>query len=194
MPAARAPSHHRMASHLPSASILTSYGIPLDVRPVDAGDRDRLAAAFAHLSERSRRDRFLGPKPQLSAAELTYLTDIDHRTHEALAAVDPSDGAFVGVGRYATVAGDTGTADMALFVLDLWHRQGIGTMLGRRLLERAEENGIERVTATTFADNRPARVVLRRLGFRTVWFGAGVIELERRSALQKPHSESGGRP
>jgi RimJ/RimL family protein N-acetyltransferase len=156
----------------------TAYGIPLAVRPLEAADRDGLALAFGRMSERSRRDRFLGPKPRLSAAELTYLTEIDHRTHEALAAIDPADGAVVGVARYATPAGETACADMAMFVIDAWQGQGIGTMLGRRLLVRAAENGIARITATTFADNRRARAVLRALGFRTTWFGAGVIELE----------------
>ena len=159
------------------ARLTTAYGIPLEVRPITVADRDRLAAAFELLSERSRHNRFLGPKPRLSDSELTYLTDVDHRSHEALAAIDPSDGALVGVARYATPQGESGMADMALFVVDLWQGQGIGTMLARRLLARAAENGIARLTATTFADNGPARAVLRRLGFRTTWFGAGVIEL-----------------
>ncbi len=156
----------------------TAYGIPIEVRPIRAADRDRLAATFERLSERSRYDRFLGPKPGLSAAELSYLTEIDHRSHEALAAIDPSDGAIVGVARYATPQGEPGTADMALCVVDLWQGQGIGTMLGRRLLARAAENGIARLTATTFADNRQARTVLRKLGFTTTAIGAGVVELE----------------
>lgn len=162
----------------PESRVTTAYGIPLEVRPVTAADRAGLAEAFRRLSERARHDRFLGPKPRLTSAELSYLTEIDHRTHEALAAVDPEDGALIGVARYATVRGERECADMALFVIDAWHGQGIGTLLGRRLLARAAENGIARLTATTFADNRPARAVLRRLGFRTSWFGGGVIELE----------------
>jgi RimJ/RimL family protein N-acetyltransferase len=156
----------------------TEYGIPLEVRPITPADRELLADAFLRMSERSRHDRFLGPKPRLSAAELRYLTEIDHRTHEALAAVDPSDGAIVGVARYATPPGERDTADLALFVVDPWQGQGIGTMLARRLLGLATQNGIARLTATTFADNARARAVLRRLGFRTTWIGAGVVELE----------------
>jgi acetyltransferase len=158
--------------------VTTDYGIPLAVRPVTAADREPLADTFGRMSERSRHDRFLGPKPRLSPAELRYLTDIDHRTHEALAAVDPSDGAIVGIARYATAPGECGRADMALFVVDPWRGQGIGTMLAGRLLGRATQNGIARLTATTFSDNPPARAVLSRLGFRTTWLGAGVVELE----------------
>ena len=161
------------------AAYTTAYGIPLEVRPITVSDRDRLAAAFASMSERSRLRRFLGPKPKLSRAELTYLTDIDHRTHEALAAVDPEDGGIVAVARYATEPDRPGTADVAFFVLDRWHGQGIATQLGSLLMQRADANGIARLTASTFADNRPARAVLRRLGFRTTAIGAGVVELQR---------------
>jgi RimJ/RimL family protein N-acetyltransferase len=157
----------------------TIYGIPFEIRPLTRADRDRLAAAFGRMSERSRLLRFLGPKPKLSGAELTYLTDIDHVTHEALAAVDPDDGRIVGVARYAEERDTPGTADMALFVVDAWQGQGIGTMLGLRLLGRADENGISRLTATTFSDNRAARAVLRKLGFSTVGIGAGVVDLAR---------------
>jgi RimJ/RimL family protein N-acetyltransferase len=161
------------------ATVFTAYGIPVDVRPLTGADRDRLATAFARMSEQSRQRRFLGPKPRLSAAELTYLTEIDHRQHEALAAIDPDDGRIVGVARYAP---EPGTADVALFVVDAWQGQGIATMLGERLLQRADENGIARLAATTFADNRPARAVMRRLGFTAVGIGADVVEYERSRA------------
>ena len=129
------------------------------------------------MSVRARYDRFLGPKPKLSSAELSYLTDVDHRTHEALAAVDPEDGAIVGIARYASGSEDAGIADVAFFVLDPWQGQGIATRLGRQLVARADASGIARLTASTFASNRAARVVLRRLGFRTTGIGAGVVEL-----------------
>ncbi|MFZ0286736.1 MAG: DNA polymerase III subunit alpha, partial [Terriglobales bacterium] len=38
--------------------------------------------------------RFLGPKASLSAAELRYFTDVDHRDHEALGALDHARSAF----------------------------------------------------------------------------------------------------
>jgi hypothetical protein len=56
------------------------------------------------LPSRVRR-RLLGPKPRLTTRELTYLTQLDHRKHEALAAVDDTDGSIVirarasGIGR-----------------------------------------------------------------------------------------------
>src|SRR4051812_7943055 len=90
-------------------------GAHLRVRSVTPADRDRIAAAFEGLSPESRYRRFLGPKPKLSASELTYLTDIDHRSHEALAAVDSED-RIVGVARYAVPRNDpdSTTADLSV--------------------------------------------------------------------------------
>jgi RimJ/RimL family protein N-acetyltransferase len=164
----------------------TTYGIPFEIRPLTRADRDRLAAAFGRMSERSRLRRFLGPKPKLSAAELTYLTDIDHVRHDALAAIDPDDGAIVGVARYAEEREAPGTADIGFFVVDAWQGQGIGTTLGMLLMARADANGMARLTATTFADNRAARAVLRKLGFATVGIGGGFVELERVRSAPAP--------
>ena len=174
------------------ATVTTSYGIPLAVRPIAPDDRQRLALAFERLSDLSRTRRFLGPKPRLSGADLTYLTEIDHRTHEALIAVDQSQDRIVGVARYAPEHDRPGTADLAVVVADEWQGQGIATMLAARLVRRAEANGVERLVATTFADNRPARAVLRGLGFRTVGIGADVVDLELRVAASAPESGSVG--
>jgi RimJ/RimL family protein N-acetyltransferase len=159
-------------------TVTTSYGVALAVRPIAPEDRERLAAAFERLSKGSRMQRFLAPKPRLSVAELTYLTQIDHRAHEALVAVDPSRDRIVGVARYASEPDEPGTADLAFVVADEWQGQGIATMLTALLVRRAEANGVDRLTAATFSDNRPARAVLRRLGFRTLGIGAGVVDLE----------------
>jgi acetyltransferase len=158
--------------------VTTSYGIPLEIRPLAAADRDRLADAFAGLSERTRYERFLGPKPRLSEAELRFLCDVDHRRHEALAAIDPSDGRIVGVARYVTWPDRPGTADVAFVVADAWQGQGIGTLLMCRLLAVAPRNGVRRLTATTFAANRPARALLRTFRFCARWTGADIVELD----------------
>ena len=71
-------------------------GARLRVRPIVPADREPLADAFDRLSDRSRHQRFLAPKPRLSARELDYLTDVDHVTHEALVAIDETTGDIVG--------------------------------------------------------------------------------------------------
>jgi GNAT superfamily N-acetyltransferase len=152
-------------------------GARLRVRPIVPADRGPLADAFERLSDRSRHQRFLAPKPRLTTRELEYLTEVDHVSHEALVAIDETTGQIVGVGRYATGHGGGVVADIALAVADAWQRRGIGHGLAVRLVERARANGIARLTGTTLADNRSARSLLDRLGFRVCSAGGGVVEL-----------------
>lgn len=150
------------------------------MRTVTVADRDRLVAGFDRLSAESRYRRFLGPKPSLSGNELTYLTDIDHRTHAAFAAVDERDGSFLGIARYAVSPGEpeSTTADISVVVLDEWQGRGIGTLLAVVAVRAAALNGMHMLTATTFGENRPARALLRLLDFRTVSIGGGLVGLE----------------
>ena len=145
------------------------------VRPIEAGDRLALAEAFARLSPESRMRRFLAPKPKLSGRELTYLTAIDHVTHEALAAVD-ARGQIVAVARYAAWPSTSiETAEIAIAVVDSFQRRGIGSALAAQVVERAAANGFARLTGSTFWDNVPAYALVARLGFRSVGSNHGIV-------------------
>jgi RimJ/RimL family protein N-acetyltransferase len=150
---------------------------PIILMPVTRFDRERLADLFARMSRQTRYERFLHPKPDLSEAELTYFTDIDHRNHDALAAVDPRDGSFVGVVRYAVADEDAMVADIAFAVADDWQGRGIGTTLLRALLPRAAASGVNGFIALTLAENARAHALLKRFGFRKVGSSYGVAEL-----------------
>jgi len=120
---------------------------------------------FRRLSPESRCLRFNTPKPELTPREISYLTDVDHIRHVALAAVDRRDGSIVGTARYVEEAGRPGVADVAIEVVDELHNRGIGTALAAAVVERARENGLALLMATTQWENRPARALLRRLRF-----------------------------
>jgi RimJ/RimL family protein N-acetyltransferase len=164
----------------PSATdgLVLANGIRLRFRPISPDDRDRLARLFARLTPESRHRRFLSPKRELTPRELVYLADIDHVTHEAIAAVDERDGSIVGVGRYAQFPDRMGVADVAVTVIDELQGMGIGTVLARGVVDSARANGFARLTATTLWDNKPARALLRRLQFRAHASHGSEIELE----------------
>jgi hypothetical protein len=93
------------------------------VRPIEVADRAALAGAFTRLSPEARLQRFHAPKPKLSVRELTYLTDVDHVTHEAIAAFD-ARGHIVAVARYAAFdPARRDCAEVALTVTDSCQRQ-----------------------------------------------------------------------
>ena len=157
-------------------TLVLANGTQLRLRPICADHRDGLAALFGRLSPESRRLRYLGPKRELTPRELASLTDIDHVCDEAIVAIDERDGSIVGVARYAHSADRAGVAEVAVEVADDLQSLGIGTELARRTVDRARLNGLTLLTATTLWENRPARVLLRRLGFRACSSHGGAID------------------
>jgi ribosomal protein S18 acetylase RimI-like enzyme len=153
---------------LPSGSrgrrVALRDGAEVLIRPIRSTDAAHLADGFARLSPQSRRARFLTGKDHLSAAELRYLTDVDHHDHEALCAMSTADGRGVAVARYIRQADDRHAAEFALTVVDEWQHRGLGTALLTILASRARRAGIHRATAFVAADNTAAVGLLRRLG------------------------------
>ena len=162
----------------PSDTLVLGDGTRLRLRPLGSEDRDGVAALFARLSPNSRYWRFLSPKPELTPRELALLTDIDHIHHAAFAAVDQRDASIVGIGRYAQCADRRGVADFAVEVADELQNMCIGTALARLTVQRARDNGFALLTATTLRENRPARALLQRIGFRAHASDGNEIELE----------------
>ena len=160
-----------------TAALVLADGARLGVRPISADDRDALSTWFGRLSPESRRRRFHGPKPKLSARELTYLTELDHVSHTALVAVDGC-GRLVGEARYATAERGGRVADFAVTVADEWQGRGVASRLSARLVQAARGNGIVRLTALTLSENLAAQRLLLRLGFRYSGTDCGALAYE----------------
>jgi L-amino acid N-acyltransferase YncA len=120
------------------------------VRQVEPSDRDEIAALFAHA---------------VSECEITYLTHVDHVSHEALVAID-SDGAILGIAQYDALNGRPHYADVGVLVAGDWRRRGVGAALLRLLTIRARSNHLVRLTATTTWGNSAARALYAAAGFR----------------------------
>ena len=133
------------------------------VRPITAADGPALRREFEQLSARSRMQRFLSLKGQLSDAEVRYLTDVDHVSHEALVATMRLTHRPLGVARWIRHRDDPCAADIAMTILDAWQGLGIGTELAHRLVDSAVAQGIRRFTADVFTDNAGARRLVRGL-------------------------------
>jgi GNAT superfamily N-acetyltransferase len=132
---------------------------------VTADDAPTLAEGFARLSEESRRLRFLTSKPNLTQAELRYLTEVDGHNHEALGAIEPETGRGVGIARYVRDANNPTRAEAAVTVADEWQRRGVGKLLLERLTDRARAEGITHFTALVASDNTGMKALVKRLGY-----------------------------
>jgi RimJ/RimL family protein N-acetyltransferase len=148
------------------------------IQAVQSTDAPLLAEGFARLSPASRWMRFLMPKKELSPAEVSYLTDLDHHDHEALGALDRSDGRGVGIARYIRQADDPQAADIAITIIDDWQGRGLGSELLARLSDRAQQEGIQRFIALVAAENVPVAALLRKVCARLVRRDSNTLEYE----------------
>ena len=137
-----------------------------------------LRTAFGRLGEQSRYQRFLTAINELSESDLRYLTEVDHRDHEALVAIETATRDGVAVARFVRNPDDV-SAEAAITVIDEWQGRGLGTAMCNLLAARAREVGIERFTALLLAANEQMRDVLASLGpTRVVSRDAGTLVVE----------------
>jgi RimJ/RimL family protein N-acetyltransferase len=149
------------------------------IRPIRPDDREELAEGMRRLSPESRYRRFFTPTSELSAAALSYLTEVDHHDHEALVALDPGSEHGIGVARFVRSADDPELAEVAVAVADSWHNRGVGTALLDRLTQRAREEGVRRFSAEVLAENRPMLELIEALGNVTLrYLDHGAVEVE----------------
>ena len=142
-------------------------GTRVRIRPIEPGDKAKLAAGLRQLSDESIRKRFLAAKPRFTSAELRYLTEVDGFNHIALVAVlERNPDQLVGVARCVRLPDRPDTAEMAIVVGDPWQGRGLGRALATALADAALEAGIERFAATMLADNVAARRLMRTFAQR----------------------------
>lgn len=139
-------------------------GGAIAVRPIEPDDKRLLRDTFERLSEESRRRRFMTVAEELTDEDLAYLTELDHRRHEAIAGLDPDTGAIVGVARWFRRPGEREVAELAVAVVDDWQGRGVGSALVSALNDRAREEGIERYHAIVSTDNVGVIEALERHG------------------------------
>jgi RimJ/RimL family protein N-acetyltransferase len=154
-------------------------GTEVRVRPIAPKDRDRLAEAWEHFSDRSRYLRFLQSRPQLSDDDLHYLTEIDYHDHFAWGAEAlDRDRPGIGIGRYIRDTAEPNVAEAAVAVVDEYQQRGLGGVLLGALIEAAAANGIERFRAYVSTSNRVVIDSLTKLGAESGPAADGMVALE----------------
>jgi GNAT superfamily N-acetyltransferase len=170
--------HHRASSRPQGERVTLPDGGEVLVRPIAPGDREELAAAFRHLGALTRYRTLGEPGTSLTPRQLASLTEIDHRSHEALVALDPASGDGVGIARYVRRGDDPACAELACTVTDTWQRRGVGSALMERLAPRARAAGITHFIAHAIVGHEPARRLLAHVADHiTERHDGGMVEL-----------------
>ncbi|SDG92058.1 Acetyltransferase (GNAT) family protein [Lentzea fradiae] len=117
-------------------------------------------AVFAGLSAQSRYLRFHSPTPRLTASARRALTDVDGERHAALCA--RIGGTPVAIARLIRT-GECGSAEIAVAVVDLWQRRGIGRRLLEELSAVAARMGVAELHGEVLPDNRAMLELVRKV-------------------------------
>jgi RimJ/RimL family protein N-acetyltransferase len=149
----------------------------ITIRELRPSDHRAFTFTFGRLSDRSRYQRYLTPKPSLSARDLSHLMNVDHWHHEALIAYSPPPRAPIGIARYVRLD-EFDSAELAIEVVDDWQGRGVGTALLAALQERALRAGILHFSVSMLRDNLGARALAAQLGRPTAAAASGsLVEL-----------------
>jgi GNAT superfamily N-acetyltransferase len=152
-------------------------GTPIVLRPVHPADRERLAEGFEHLSETSRRLRFIGAMNHLNEQQLDYLTDVDGVNHVAWGALDPEARGMpgLGVGRFVRLPDAPDVAEFSLTVLDAVQGHGLGALLLAVLYAAAPGVGVHTLRGVVARENERMTEWMRRLGAAAAEDGTEIV-------------------
>jgi GNAT superfamily N-acetyltransferase len=161
------------------------------IRPLRRDEPDVLDALFEGMSAQSRYLRFHAPVPRLVNSLRTALLDVDGDDRVAVVAeVTTPDGTVpVGIARLGRTGPDE--AEVAIAVVDAWHRRGIGRRLLTDLGEIASGLGYRRMHALVLRENAVAVHLFRAVFPDTRGrFADGVLRLEWRIGSPAPLTSS----
>ena len=150
------------------------------VRPVRPSDLPYFVRGFAELSPESRHLRFFSQASELSPKQLKFLTEPDHRQHEAWGALDLKGPAPTGIGvaRYVSMPERPGVAEVALTVIDAYQQYGAGTLLHACLHLTASRHGIHTFYYDVLWENSAFLRYLRSIGAKVIGNESNVANLE----------------
>lgn len=167
------PAHRRLAIRPYPRELEETLPLPdgstLLIRPVRPEDEPALIAGFARLSTEDIRMRFMHTVKELTHADAARLTQLDYDREMALGAVrqrpgQPPEGCGV-----ARVVGDAERerAEFAIILLRDAVGMGLGSLLLRRLIHYAREQGFRELFGEILRENEPMLMLCRAMGFTT---------------------------
>jgi|KBSMisStaDraftv2_1062788.scaffolds.fasta_scaffold04201_6 GNAT superfamily N-acetyltransferase len=138
-------------------------GCSVSIRPLRRGEEGTVREFCTRLSPRARYLRFFQRMPVVPDSLVRLLADVsDPRRLAVVAELDKVHGGGVlALGHLAVIADDY--AELGLVVADAWQRQGIGTVLARKLIDAGAAHGFRRFVAFGLSHNAGWQRVLRPL-------------------------------
>lgn len=149
----------------------TKDGVVVTIRPIRPEDERRMVDFHQRLSERTVYQRyfhFIKLEQRVSHERLARICFVDYDRQIVLVAERTSpvtaQSEIVGIGRLVKLL-DPQEAEMAVLVADDFQKRGLGSELGRTLIQIAREEKISTVRAEILSENTAMVNLCRKLGF-----------------------------
>lgn len=142
---------------------MTAPGVAVDLREITEADLGRVGDIYNHAVLRT--DTTLDTDPKTHAELVAWLRHHDER-YPAIGAFAGGD--LVGYGTlspFAARGGYRASAELSIYLDPASVHRGIGTMLGRHLVDHAERAGMSTVLGLVTSTNAPCIRMLDKLGF-----------------------------
>ena len=135
------------------------------IGPVLPANKGQISRSIKDLSTESIRYRFLGSKKEFSPEELEYLTNVDGWNHYAIGMEEqqtPKRG--IAIARMVRSLIDPIEAEIAITIIDEYHRLGLGTLLMRLIVLAASERYIKRLSLSFLPQNEAIIKLIHKIG------------------------------
>lgn len=154
-------------------------GREVTLRPIKPEDEPLEFELFDSFSEKTWRQRFFGPRTEITHEEMTRYTNIDYRREMAIIGIlEDDDGKkMIGVGRLI-IGPDQNTGEYAVVVGDPWQRSGLGEKLTDSIIGVAEDKNLKSIYATILKSNKPMLQLARKMGFQETDRNSDTVKME----------------
>ena len=156
-------------------------GTVIRLRSIRPEDEPLLQDFAAHMSPEDTRLRFFAAMRGLSHKLAARLSHIDHDRDVALLAFGEGGKEVLGVARFSADP-DNRAAEFALAVRTDWKEHGLGHLLMARLIQRAQQRGIDELVGEVLPENAAMLRLCREFGF-TVGIASRDPKLRRVSKM-----------
>jgi acetyltransferase len=168
---------------------LEQAGKILWIRPIRTEDL-QLELDFVHdLSPDTAYLRFFSPMHELTPQMAERFTHVDYQRSMAFIALEEPDApaAMVGVARYMAPL-QSKSCEFAVTIADRWQHRGLGSVLMKRLIAYARQQGFETMEGSVLQSNPAMRSLASKLGFAAHSDPQDMATLTMRLVLQPPAS------
>ena len=147
------------------ADLLWRNQYKIRIGPVLPANKDQISRSIKDLSTESIRYRFMGSKKEFSPEELEYFTNVDGWNHYAIGMEEqqnPKRG--IAIVRLVRSLIDPVEAEIAITIIDEYHKRGLGTFLMRLIVLAASERNIKRLSFSFLPQNEAIIKLIHKIG------------------------------